>query len=163
MAFQSINELEQFRYDDCVIGEMKVEDAQIKMIVDALIVGRNNSQNSNFTESYADTASVRLVGGTILSAVKDGYKYYDANDVLLNEVPDTPLDGETIDAFPKLCEGAYMYSVDKEADVDGKSCYTFGFEFVDEEESAMGDSYRLTIAFERAIVSWERYLNRVQS
>ena len=91
MAFQSINELEQFRYDDCVIGEMKVEDAQIKMIVDALIVGRNNSQNSNLTESYADTASVRLVGGTILSAVKDGYKYYDANDVLLNEVPDTPL------------------------------------------------------------------------
>lgn len=163
MAFQSVNELEQFRYDDCVIGEMLIEDTQIKFVVDALIVARNNSQNTNFTESYADTTNIRLQGGKIISAVKDGYKYYDANDVLLNEVPDSPLDEETIKQFPKMCEGAYMYSADKEADVDGRLCYTFGFEFVDEEEQAMGDSYRLTIVFDKAIVSWDRYLNRVQS
>lgn len=163
MAFQSIDELEQFRYDDCVIGEMVVEDTQIKMTVDALIVARNNSQNTNFTESYADTTSIRLQGGKIIAAVKDGYKYYDANDVLLKEIPDSPLDEEMIAAFPKMCEGAYMYSVDKEDDVDGKSCYTFGFEFIDQEENAMGDSYRLTISFDKAIVSWDRYMNRVQS
>lgn len=163
MAFQSINELEQFRYDDCVISELFVEDTQIKMTVDALIVGRNNTQNTNFTESYADTTNIRLQGGRIIAAVKDGFKYYDANDVLLREIPDSPLDEEEIKAFPKMCEGAYMYSVEKEAEVDGKLCYTFGFEFVDEEESAMGDSYRLTIAFEKAVVSWDRYLNRVQS
>lgn len=163
MAFQSINELEQFRYDDCVISELLVEDTQIKMTVDALIVGRNNSQNTNFTESYADTAIIRLQGGKLIAAVKDGFKYYDANDVLLKEIPDSPLDEAAIKGFPKMCAGAYMYSVDKEADVDGKACYTFGFEFADEEESAMGDSYRLTIVFEKAVVSWDRYLNRVQA
>lgn len=163
MAFQSINELNQFRYDDCQICEMVIEPSQIKLTVEALIVARNNSQNTNFTESYADTTMIRLTEGCIVSGVKDGYKYYDANDVLLNEVADTPLTEEELAQFPKLCEGAYMYSVDKEEDVDGKNCYSFGFEFVDEAEQAMGDSYRLKIAFEKAIVTWDRYMNRVQN
>lgn len=163
MAFQSINELEQFRYDDCIISELTIADSQIKITVDALIVARNNSQNTSFTESYADTASVRLVAGKLVSAVREGYKYYDANDVLLREVPDEPLEKDAIDAVIKMCEGAYMYSVEKEQEIDGKPCYSFGIELADEAECAMGDSYRLSIVFEKAIVSWERYLNRVQN
>lgn len=163
MGFQSINEIEQFRFDDCVICELVEEPNQVEIVVDALIVCRNNSQNTNFTESYADTAKIRFVGGKIASGVKDGFKYYDANEVLLSEVPDTSLDEETLKSLKKQCAGAYLYDIQKEQDKDGKVCFVLSIEFVDEEEQTMGESYRLFVPAEKVVVNWERYLNRVHA
>ncbi|MDO5126792.1 MAG: hypothetical protein Q4D54_03475 [Eubacteriales bacterium] len=163
MGFQSINEIEQFRFDDCVICELVEEPDKVELVVDALIVCRNNSQNTNFTESYADTAKIRFAGGKIAGGIKDGFKYYDANEVLLSEVPDTSLDEEALMRLKKQCAGAYLYDIQKEQDTDGKVCFVLSIEFIDEEEQTMGESYRLFVPAEKVVVNWERYLNRVQA
>jgi hypothetical protein len=69
-----------------------------------------------------------------------------------------------LEAFPKLCEGAYLYRMDRAADdsTDNRQHYILGIEFADEEESAMGDSYQLYFVFDRAVFEWERYMNRVE-
>lgn len=162
MGFQSVNELEQFAFDDCEIVNMELAPGEIRMELEALIVRRNNSQNTNFTESYAGTTHARFVGGRIQNAFKDGYKYYDANEVLKKEVPDKELDKGEIDELIKKAGGAYLYFAEKEKEENGELFYSFGVEFVDRDENTMSDSYTLHLAFEKAIFNWEHYMNRVQ-
>lgn len=162
MAFQSINEIEKFSFEDCKITKFEVKENQIYMELEALIVKPDNSQNTNYTESYAATTKVKLTGGQILSGIKDGYKYYDANDVLIKEVPDKPLTEAQLETFPKNCEGAFLYALTKEKQEDNVNYYTMGIEFEDEEDNTVADSYQLKICFEKAVFSWETYLNRVQ-
>ncbi len=163
MSFKSVDEIEQFRFDDCQISRFELNDTGIGLELEALIVKSNNSQNANYTDSYAGTTYVRLVDGRIIDAVKDGYRYYDANDVLIREVADTALSEEEIKAFPKLCEGAYLYVLDKDKEENGMYYYTLGVEFADETDNTMADSYSLHIVFSKAVFEWEKYMNRVQS
>ena len=163
MGFKSTNEIEKFTFDDCVISSFKVNEAGIILVLEALIVDSNNSQNTNYTESYADTTTVRLLDGKIISAKKDGYKYYDANDVLMEEVPDEILSEVETDNIIKTCEGAYLYYMEKDADNESSdNIYNIGLEFTDEEDNTAADSYEIKVSFKEAIFTWERYLNRVQ-
>ena len=163
MGFKSVNEIEKFTFDDCVIQSFKVNEAGIILVLEALIVDSNNSQNTNYTESYADTTTVRLLEGKIISAKKDGYRYYDANEVLMEEVPDTVLNDEEIKNIINTCEGSYLYYIEKDVDNENdENIYNIGLEFIDEEDNTAADSYEIKISFSEAIFTWERYLNRVQ-
>ena len=163
MGFKSVNEIEKFTFDDCVISSFKVNEAGIILVFEALIVDSNNSQNTNYTESYADTTTVRLLDGKIISAKKDGYRYYDANEVLMEEVPDTVLSDVETENIIKICEGAYLYYMEKDADNESsKNIYNIGLEFTDEEDNTAADSYEIKVSFSDVIFTWERFLNRVQ-
>lgn len=163
MGFKSVNEIEKFTFDDCVVQSFKVNEAGIILVLEALIVDSNNSQNTNYTESYADTTTVRLLEGKIISAKKDGYRYYDANEVLMEEVPDTVLNDEEIKNIINTCEGSYLYYIEKDVDNENdENIYNIGLEFIDEEDNTAADSYEIKISFSEAIFTWERYLNRVQ-
>jgi hypothetical protein len=166
MKYKAVDEIEKFRYDDCQISAFRVDADCITLELEALIVKSDNSQNTNFTESYAGTVTARFIGGKITGGVKDGFKLYDANERLIKEVADERLSDDELKGFPKLCEGAYLYGIDKEdaaAKEDGRQQYALSIEFANEEENVMGDSYRLDIEFEKAVFEWERYMNRVQN
>lgn len=163
MAFQAVNELEHFNFEDCTISMLRVQPDQINIEVEALIVKRNNSQNTNYTDSYAATTQIGLKQGKIIGAIKDGYRYYDANDVLQQEVPDTKLNTMETEKLLKECSGAYLYELQADKQEDGTYRGTIAIEFVDEAEQTMADSYRLEVTFEKSVVSWERYMNRVQN
>lgn len=163
MSFKSINEIEQFRFDDCIICNMESTGSEVRLTVEALIVKPRNSQNTNFTESYAGTTNIIFENAKVESGVKDGYKYYNADEVLINEVPDTPLSVKEIKDLISTTEGAYLYDIEKQKEEDGKYFYSLCIEFVDETENTMADSYRILISFEKAIFKWEHYMNRVQS
>ena len=87
VAYKSVDELEHFRFDDCQIDTFAVTENGVELMVEALIVRADNSQNTNYTESYAGTTKIRITDGKLIRCVRDGYKYYDANDVLQYEVP----------------------------------------------------------------------------
>lgn len=87
VAYKSVDELEHFRFDDCQIDTFAVTENGVELMVEALIVRADNSQNTNYTESYAGTTKIRITDGKLIRCVRDGYKYYDANDVLQSEVP----------------------------------------------------------------------------
>lgn len=163
MKFKSVNEIEKFSFEDCVINKFEVRNDMICLELEALIVKPDNSQNTNYTESYAGTTEVRLMGGNIISAVKEGFRYYNADDVLISEKPDEPLTETQIQEVTKASEGAYLFSMVKKGETDGRYVYTVGIEFVDEEElNTVADSYLLEVAFEKAVFAWDFYMNRVQ-
>lgn len=165
MNYISINEIEEFSYKDCRITGFEVEKDCITLVLEALIVKKNNSQNTNYTDSYAGTTIARFIKGKITDGVKDGYKYYDANEVLINEVPAYKLTEEELEKFPKQCENAYLYFLNKNDNdkEDEMMSYSLGIEFEDESEGTVSDSYCLNILFEKAVFEWDRYMNRVQN
>lgn len=164
MGFRSINETEKFSFEDCAISKFEISESQIRMELEALIVKPDNSQNTNFTESYAGTTTVRLQGGRVLSAVKEGYKCYNADEVLISEVPDEPLTTEQTNELVKTFADALLFAMDKKKEEDGIFTYSMRIEFPNEEEydDTVTDSYELTVEFEQAIFEWEYYMNRVQ-
>ena len=51
VAYKSVDELEHFRFDDCQIDTFAVTENGVELMVEALIVRADNSQNTNDTES----------------------------------------------------------------------------------------------------------------
>ncbi len=159
MRYKSVDEINNFRFDDCVINSISESGSDVSISAEALIVCANNSQNSNYTESYAGITQIRFTEGRIKGLIKDGYKYYDANEVLISEVEDSVIANEDIKAFLKTCEGAYLYEISEDKE---NNCYILGIEFEDAEDNTVGDSYRLTLECEKIIIEWDEYLNKVQ-
>ena len=181
--FQSIDELDKFSYNDCVIKAVTVRENTIALQVEALIVEPDNSQNTNYTRSYAGDAAITYTQGRICKVVKEGYRYYDANDVLQEEVPDTVLsEGEIMTLLSQLTD-TYLYDIQmvKQEDVeaslipaggdmaasnsqDVKVC-VLGIEFPPEDPNDLSlktDSYQIMVAYDNVTVQWERYMNRVE-
>jgi len=153
--FKSIDETDKFSYEDCVLAGMEWAEDGILFEVEALIVRENNSQNSNFTESYAGPAVIKFVAGRITDVVRVGFKYYDADGQLLKTVPDeneSPLVWESL--FKKF-PGNYLPALDK-----GDGVYTVEIE-MSEEDGTQGNSYLLNIEASGVVITWDKYLNRV--
>ncbi len=165
MKYHAVNELEHFSFRDAQIFLFEQRDSRILLEVDALIVKGSNSQNTRFYDSYADTVQINLVDGEILSAVKEGFRYYNADGVLQREVPDEPLTEEGIRELAGNCRGAYLFAMDRKADgADGRMVYSMGLEFGDDSEGTMtmGDSYWIEVTCSAAEADWEHYMNRVE-
>lgn len=162
MGFQSVDELNTFSFEDCQITGVKLTSEGINLEVEALIVRPENSQNTNFTTSYAGTTQIRLQGGKIVAGCKEGYKYYNANEELISEKPDEAMDVDTLTEILKKADGAYLFSImENKSPVVGQ--YRMGLEFVDESEyGGMSDSFWLDFDCDKIIFNWERYMNRVQ-
>lgn len=183
MKYKSVNEIENFDFKDAVIHELIWKPQDIKdgessenqkstlmdgetkgtlsLILEAVIVKPQNSQNSNYTYSYAGDLTMRFTGTRIQKAVKEGYKYYDANDTLLEEYPDVPLSGEALLALLKHLDGAYMWNMTKVEDAQnntGQFLYLMGIDMGDEEDT----TYWLQLTFSEVVMEWEKYMNRVE-
>ena len=166
MAFKSVDEIFNFDFQDATVNNVKINDEGISFNLEALIVESENSQNENFTKSYAGTTKVKLESGKIISAIRDGYRQYDANDKLINEVEDTVLDKDQAKLIFKNVNGAYLYAMDLcPESTDELFVYNICIEFPNEEEydTSVTKSYQFKVSFIHSTFSWDNYMNRVQS
>lgn len=165
MKFECTDELQNFSFEDCVIRQFEVTDHAITFLVEALIVKPTNSQNTNYTESYAGAAQIRLIGGKLLSGHKEGFRYFDAEDRFVSATPDETMSTEQLKEFPALCKDAYLFRMEEQSHKEGQRLLELSIEFPAEEEYAApndADSYVLSVAFEKVIIGWDQFLNRVQ-
>lgn len=157
MKYNSINELDKFEYKDCYINEIRFDDKVITFIVEALIVKASNSNNTNYTDSYADVTEIRLDNASINKIIKLGYKRYDADDNLIDEIADVETD-LGMKELKALLANAYLTSVSREAD----NTIKVFVELSDEDPCAITDEYEIDILCSDVTISWDKYLNRVQ-
>lgn len=154
--FKSIDEIDKFDFEDCVLsGFSKAEDGFL-LSVEALIIRANNSQNTNFTDSYSGPTEIKLNNASIKEILKAGFRYYDADGKLIKEVPDEPVSKPEWGSLIKSFEGNYLPGISFEGDT-----YTVEVEMID-EDGTQGNTYLLKIEAEGVVVTWEKYLNRVQ-
>lgn len=160
MKFKAVNELEHFSFRDAQIQKAEWTGDALRFELEAVIVKADNSQNGNYTDSYAGTTQMELKNAEVQKAVREGYKYYDANDVLREEKPDEPLSEEELAALLKGSKGYYLFDVVKVEDTyntTNRFLYLVGID-ADEETSCW-----LQIAFDSSELCWDKYMNRVQN
>ena len=165
MGFRSVNEISRFSFRDCVISRFEVTETGLRLVLSALIVEPDNSQNTNYTRSYAGDTTLLLRDGRIEKGIKEGFRYYNADDVLQSETPDEELDPEAVRALLPSFAGAYLYDmqpVPGNADTQ-KQVYVMGIEMPDDPDWPAGvtDSWQIRVSFTEAVFTWDQYLNRV--
>ena len=155
--FKSVNELNQLCFDDCVIADFEKAEDGLIVNVEALIIKANNSQNTNYTESYAGSTVIKISEATVTDISKCGYRYYDADGKLIREVPDEPVNMLQWDSLIKSFSGNYLPSLEKEGQE-----YLLEIEMTDEEDGCQGYTYLMRVKGTDITVTWDKYLNRVQ-
>lgn len=164
MSYIAQNEIEQFLFDDCQITDFKSDEKDIRFTLEALIVLEGNSQNSNYTKSYADTTILTLKDAKIESITLAGYKLYDANDNLLEEIPDKSVAKVEWNKCLTALKDMYLYRVYLVEKTEDGFVYDFETEqfSVEPVPDLREDSYIIRISFSESVFSWDKYLNRVQ-
>ena len=167
MGFRSVNEIDRFSFRDCVISRFEETETGLRLELSGLIVEPQNSQNTNYTRSYAGDTVLALHGGRLEKGIKEGFRYYSADDVLLSETPDTELDADAIRHLLPSFTGAFLYDVQllpSDRPGNGNVC-VFGIEMPDDPDWPAGvtDSYQIRLSFAEAVFTWDHYLNRVQN
>ncbi len=123
----------------------------LELYVEGAVVKDNNSQNEYYTDKYADQMEIRFKNPVIEAVLLEGHKYYDANDNLVEEVPDQKLaEDEYEKIFGKFKENYIFYGGKPEAD---KKCYQM---IVDVDE----DSYIASFYYDKVIAGWNHFLNK---
>ena len=123
----------------------------LELYVEGAVVKDNNSQNEYYTDKYADQMEIRFKNPVIEAVLLEGHKYYDANDNLVEEVPDQKLaEDEYEKIFGKFKENYIFYGGKPEAD---KKCYQM---IVDVDE----DSYIVSLYYDKVIAGWNHFLNK---
>ncbi len=162
MSYLSLDEIEQFSFEDCQILKAEKNQDKLTLQVEALIVQPNNSQNEQYIRSYADTSLIQFKKVSSFEMIREGYRYYDANDVLLETKPDTLLDESEAKKVLADCKGAYLFEVQKGPE---ENSISLRIEFADEvdQDPLACISYEIKLVCDQVAVSWDQYLNRVQS
>lgn len=165
MKFQSVNEFSHFSFSDCMITNMTASPAGIQLNLEALIVLPENSQNTNFTKSYAGPVNLRLIGGSLTESVREGYQYRDANGVLLESVPDAVLSPAEVKKLLPEFHDVYLFQILSEAQTDNTFFLELGIDFPQAEEfdTLVTPSYRIGVRCKKAVFSWDYYMNRVEN
>uniref|UniRef100_UPI004026B620 hypothetical protein n=1 Tax=Coprococcus sp. TaxID=2049024 RepID=UPI004026B620 len=123
----------------------------LELYVEGAVVKDNNSQNEYYTDKYADQMEIRFKNPVIEAVLLEGHKYYDANDNLIEEVPDQKLaEDEYEKIFGKFKENYIFYGGKPETD---KKCYQM---IVDVDE----DSYIVSFYYDKVIAGWNHFLNK---
>lgn len=161
MSFKSMNEVDNFRYDDCHIVKRNNNKTDLVLEVEALIVKSNNSQNSQFVESYADLTQIFFKNSSIVMGIKDGMKVYDANEKLIEEVKDVTLDDSALNEVLNHLSGMYLQGIER---IEDTNDYVLFLEKANEDQydTLPSDTYQIKVHCDDVIMNWDRYLNRVQ-
>ncbi len=162
MKFQACDEMENFSFDDSAIEELRAEGDEVTFTFRGAVVRADNSQNSRYQDMYCGTIVLRLMGAKIARFIKEGYKYFDADGTLLEQVPDEDVPEPARAAVIGRCAGGTVFTVVKE-EVEEGSAFSFGIDVPKEEDEEEVDTYWLCIIFEHSEAMWDRYCNPVEN
>ena len=107
MKYKSVDEIETLSFRDATLIRCIYSEKQgiLEFEFDGAVVREDNSANELYTDRYASDMQVRFTEPEIEALLLEGHKYYDANDVLQESVPDKPVDRADYEDVLKSFEG----------------------------------------------------------
>ena len=147
MGFFTENEVETFDFGEAHVSELRFGLGPFYMLLDNVKILEKNSCNRDVRTMRTNGLMFRIIDPQIVDVTEEGYKIYNADGVLQQEVPDRAVDpGEYAQLCEKL-EDAVVYELKKAGDryriaIDGEEhAYTL-------EVKGSGDSEE-----------WQRFMN----
>lgn len=157
MRFQTVNALNLFNFEEVTLKEFVMREDSIVMVMDALIVKGNNPVNEEYTDRFADTANLCFKEGRMTEVYKEGYKYYDAMDRLIEEVPDEKVPAAEYETLLKQCRDVLLFDIIRVKEEENLYEYQIG---IDLDEST---TYWFRISCKGTLMEWEKFKNRVMN
>lgn len=164
MKYKSVDEIETLSFRDATLIRCIYSEKQeiLEFEFDGAVVREDNSANELYTDRYASDMQVRFTEPEIEALLLEGHKYYDANDVLQESVPDKPVDRADYEDVLKSFEGKVVFysgqpkKMLKSSENADRKCYQMIID-VDEE------SYVLSFYYDKVIAQWEHFMNKVMN
>ncbi len=157
MQYKCVNELDKFDFQEAILEALDLDSDQLCIALSSGIAKYNNPCNTKYVDCYIAETQVRIKKPRILRFFLEGSKYYDANDVLLEEVSDQDIPPEEYEkTIKKLISGEVYTFREKNASENIDRCCEIAVDVAD-------DTYWIEIAFEKIILEWDRFRNRVEA
>lgn len=158
MKFKVVDQLDKFGFRDAELSAFDIHDGSLRMVMGGAVSRYNNPCNERYQDWYIAEAYVRFEQVQIQQCYKEGMKYYDADNVLQKEIPDMPIGAEDYESIWKLLkDGTVFVLVEKEMEQE-RYCVEAA---IDVETEDVSDTYWITFTYERVIIEWDRYANKV--
>lgn len=147
MSFFTENEVGNFDFSEAYIAELRFGLGPFYMLLDNVKILEANSRNRDVRTMRTNGLTFRITEPQIVTVTEEGYKLYNANGVLLQEVPDRTVDPQEYAGLCKELEEAMIYKLEKTGNIYRIS--------IDGEERG----YTLVIKGSGDTEEWERFMN----
>lgn len=117
MRFYTENEWETFDFGEAHIAELRFGLGSFYMLLDNVKILEKNSCNRDVRTMRTNGLAFRVREPQIVAVIEEGYKVYNADGVLQQEIPDRTVEPEE---YVEVCEGledAVIDELRKEDDV----------------------------------------------
>ncbi len=145
--YHTTNELNHFDFEEAIFDELEFSSDGIRIFMENVKILPENSCNRDIRLMRTNDMELDLVKGSFVRIVKEGYKRFNADGVLLESVEDEIIPAKEHSSVLKELIGTTIYSLEQENDTyilnldtdDG--CYVIEMTAIRNEEN------------------WERFLN----
>lgn len=148
MSFQTINELKHFDFTEAHVGNVQVTDGIFHLVLDNVKILPENSCNRDIRVMRCNELLLKIGNPRVQKIVEEGYRQYDANGNLMQEVADTLLEPDNYSKVWEVLLDGELYSLEQ----TGKQ-YTFLADGTNER------TYMIVVEGTDDSEDWERFLN----
>lgn len=154
MKYKCENELNTLSFKDFEILSISYANNKLTINTNGGIARYDNSCNEMLEERYISECEITFFDAKISRFYKEGGKYYDANDVLIEEYKDIDYDAsEYTKKLKDLTEEGIIFFLSS-GKTDKKPYYELAVDVVN-------DTYWINIESDKVTVSFERFMNKV--
>ena len=147
MGFYTENEAETFDFNEAHIGEIRFGLGPFYMLLDNVKILEKNSCNRDVRTMRTNGLTFRIADPQIVAVIEEGYKVYNADGVLQQEVPDRNVEPEEYADLCSQLEDAVIYKLEKTGDI-----YRISIDGAEHE-------YTMEIKGSGDCEEWERFMN----
>lgn len=158
MKYKCENELQTLSFKDFAIMSITYENNKLTIMTSGGIARYDNSCNETLEERYISDTEITFFNATIDRFYLEGGKYYTADDVLVQEIPDTDFVPDQYKNKLKMLtseEEAVIFFLAENRSGD-KPFYEIAVDVVN-------DTYWLMISADKVTASFDRFMNRVMN
>ncbi len=156
MKFKCVDELDKFGFSESEVRSCTCTEECLKLELDGVIAKYNNPCNQRYQDFFIATTQVRLVKPEITKVFLEGRRLFDANDVLLKEIPDVEIEKNQYgEIFRKLTDGIVFMLREQAEQATGQRSCEIAVDVGD-------DTYWLEVCFEKSVAEWDRFVAKVE-
>lgn len=156
MKFRTVNDLNTISINEMKLISMELTQQSLVLKLEGAVVKADNSNNNRYEDVYCADMVLVFKGLKLLSFCCAGFKYYDADGRLINEVPGRPLEDKDIQKAVDIKNGAWVFSL--ECFDPENQIYRLIYDVEDEETK----TYEAEFTFLESTASWERFAGPVE-
>lgn len=145
MAYSTHDEIANFDFSESTIVKVTVTENQLDIRCGDVMIPTSNSQNTDVEKMGTDELRIRMKDIQKLEVKKDGYRIYNLDDTVREDIPDRVIPKEEWNSLFESLEGQAIYSITKEND-----CYVICIDTAETEVS-----YTVSLEAQSDLESWE--------